>query len=205
MVIGVCCFRSLGQKCLARHIEHQKSLLLSSMQAIRMSPVIDEPASGIGKVDAVNNDEGALVTIRHLDQLKSQWFSVLPDLVYEKMMGYLIECVIRIAVQAVQEADCIEATAATDIGRIYRILMKTKDLLADSSSEESIVRVIPSWSKFVTLTDLLDYSISEVIEWLPRKKFASFTSFELTALIKALFDDSERRQNILNLILEMSG
>lgn len=188
--------RSLGQKCLAKHTELQKSTLLSCLDSIRLSPLGD---SG----DAGNNDEGAVRTMNHLEQLRSQWQNVLPDNVYERIMGYLVECIIRSAVAPVQAADVIAATAATDIGRIFRSLSKCKNVLLDTQ-EENVLRMVPSYNKFCVLTELLDYSISEVMEWLPRKKFSSFTSAELSALIKALFDHSERRQNILNLILDMS-
>ena len=55
------------------------------------------------------------------------------------------------------------------------------------------------------MTDLLEYSLSEVADWLPRKKFSSFTGNEMTSLIKALFEDTPRRQSILESILEMSS
>ena len=74
----------------------------------------------------------------------------------------------------------------------------------ESKDEEQLSRICPSWWKFCALTDLLEYSLSEVAEWLPRKKFASFTGNEMTALIKALFEDTPKRQGILTSILEMS-
>ena len=68
-------------------------------------------------------------------------------------------------------------------------------------------RVEPSgsWVKFLALTDLLEFSLSDVAEWLPRKKFATFTGSEMTALIKALFEDTPRRQTLLASILQMSS
>ena len=74
----------------------------------------------------------------------------------------------------------------------------------ESKDEEQLSRICPSWRKFCALTDLLEYSLSEVAEWLPRKKFASFTGNEMTALIKALFEDTPKRHGILTSILEMS-
>jgi protein transport protein DSL1/ZW10 len=193
--------RALGQKCLAKHTELEKAALLDCMARVRLAPLGEEDAR-TGATGGINCDEGAVRTMSHLEQLRGQWQNVLPDSVYERVMGYLVECVLRCAVAPVQEADVIAATAATDIGRIFRSLSKCKDVLLDAQPD-NVQRMVPSYNKFVVLTDLLDFSISDVMEWLPRKKFASFTSAELSALIKALFDDSERRQNILNLILDM--
>lgn len=166
------------------------------MNNIKLSPLSEGN-------DNNNNDEGAIQTINQLEQLQNHWQNVLPDNIYERIIGYLIECIIRYAIAPIQESDVIVATAATDIGRIFRKLNKCKDVLLNTE-ESNINNMIPSYNKFCVLTDLLDYSISEVMEWLPRKKFNSFTSSELSALIKSLFEDSERRQSILSLILEMS-
>jgi hypothetical protein len=62
-----------------------------------------------------------------------------------------------------------------------------------------------SWKKFCGLTDLLNYSLSEVAEWLPKKKFSHFTGSEMTTLLMALFEDSPKRKTLLNTILEMSS
>ena len=75
----------------------------------------------------------------------------------------------------------------------------------EGKDDDSLQRVCGSWRKFLALTDLLEFSLSEVAEWLPRKKFASFTGGEMNALIRALFEDSPRRQGILSSILEMSS
>ena len=41
-----------------------------------------------------------------------------------------------------------------------------------------------SWTKFCALADLLEYSLSDISEWLPRRKFAMFTGQELSSLIR---------------------
>jgi hypothetical protein len=35
-------------------------------------------------------------------------------------------------------------------------------------SEEFMNRTVGSWSKFCAMTDLLEYSLSDIAEWLPR-------------------------------------
>lgn len=42
----------------------------------------------------------------------------------------------------------------------------------------------PSWPKFVVLSDLLEYSLSEIAELLPRGKFSAFTADEMIHLIR---------------------
>ncbi len=59
--------RALGQKCLARHVEAQKSVLLGFVDQIKISPQ--------GDVDGVpvNNQEGVGLILNYLEQLRSQW------------------------------------------------------------------------------------------------------------------------------------
>ena len=90
--------------------------------------------------------------------------------------------------------------------RLYRVLQRGRIVFpAGATDDEAMGKVVPSWGKFCALTDLLEYSLSEVAEWLPRRKFASFTGSEMTGLIKALYEDSSRRQGILKSILEMTS
>ena len=98
--------------------------------------------------------------------------------------------------------------------------MRMRASLRDSS-EDALNREVASWGKFLALTDLLEYSLSDVAEWLPkcvnfmlsvhqkandfegRRKFSSFTRSEMMSLIKALFQESPRRQLVLSTIAEM--
>lgn len=76
---------------------------------------------------------------------------------------------------------------------------------ADTTTNASAkVAVCPSWEKFVALTDLLDYNLNDIADGLSRKKFACFASSEISRLIKALFEDSPRRQSLLQSIAEVA-
>lgn len=75
----------------------------------------------------------------------------------------------------------------------------------ENKDDDGLQRVCSSWKKFLALTDILEYSLNEVTDWLPRKKFISFTGSEMNSLIKALFEDSPRRQAILASVLEMTS
>jgi len=42
-----------------------------------------------------------------------------------------------------------------------------------------VSKLVCSWKKFCALTDLLEYSLSDISEWLPKRKFAAFTGHEM--------------------------
>ena len=73
------------------------------------------------------------------------------------------------------------------------------------TQEEKIVKVCASWKKFLALTDLLEYNLTDIADQLPRRKFNSFTSQEICHLIKALFEETPRRQTVLNSVVAMSS
>jgi hypothetical protein len=178
-----------------------------------------------------NDEESASLVVRHLERLRGQWQGVLQDVVYERALGYLVEGVLRALMLPVLDADCITESAGGDISRVFRVIQKTRAVFPSAAvvggagggtgsggsgagstgggwataEDDGLGKAAASWSKFCALTDLLEYSLSEVAEWLPRRKFAAFTGSEMTGLIKALFEDSPRRQGILKSILEMTS
>ena len=127
---------------------------------------------------------------------------------YERLMGHLLDLVLREAMKPILTADCVSEAAGAEVSRVYRSLQHIRLVFPSAeggSDNEALQRVCGSWVKFLALTDLLEFSLSDVAEWLPRKKFATFTGSEMTALIKALFEDTPRRQTLLASILQMSS
>jgi hypothetical protein len=47
---------------------------------------------------------------------------------------------------------------------------------------------------------ILEGSLSDIADWLPSRRFSCFTGCEVTNLVKALFEDSPKRQAILESI-----
>lgn len=168
-----------------------------------LSSTASGTASSIG--GGCNNEEAASQIVQQFERLKSQWQGVLQDAVFERLTGYLLDAVLRSSMDSLLEAECITESAAGDISRLFKYIQKVRFIFpSGSSSEEYMQKLAVSWNKFCALTDLLEYSLSEIAEWLPRKKFSSFTSQQLSTLIRALFEDSIKRQNLLTSILDMS-
>eukprot|EP00596_Hydrurales_sp_CCMP1899_P008559 CAMPEP_0119049468 /NCGR_PEP_ID=MMETSP1177-20130426/64842_1 /TAXON_ID=2985 /ORGANISM="Ochromonas sp, Strain CCMP1899" /LENGTH=658 /DNA_ID=CAMNT_0007026749 /DNA_START=596 /DNA_END=2572 /DNA_ORIENTATION=- len=156
--------------------------------------------------ESVNDEESAGLVVRHLERLMGQWQGVLQEIVYDRVIGYLLEDVLRAVMRPILETDCVTESAGGDISRVFRTVQRARSVfIINGSDNEAVCKIVPSWSKFCALTDLLEYSLSEVAEWLPRRKFSSFTGSEMNKLIKALFEDSPRRKGILNSILEMTS
>jgi hypothetical protein len=153
-----------------------------------------------------NDDDAAVLVRRHLERLSAQWLGVLQDCVYARVMGHLLEVALKEAMLPVVTSECIAEAAGAEISRVYRSLQQIRLIFpTEGKDDEAMQRVCGSWRKFQALTDLLEYSLSEVAEWLPRKKFSAFTGNEMSSLLRALFEDTPRRQAVLASILEMSS
>lgn len=105
-------------------------------------------SSGSGE----NNEEAAALVLRHFERLKGQWHGVLQDVVYERyvpykntnkiklcsslltnyhlllfrIVGYLLESVLRAAMQPILSSDCVTESAGVDIGRVFRTLKRIR-------------------------------------------------------------------------------
>mmetsp|Transcript_21014 Transcript_21014/g.30337 ORF Transcript_21014/g.30337 Transcript_21014/m.30337 type:complete len:765 (+) Transcript_21014:80-2374(+) len=204
-------FRAMGERCLQGHVEEQKKTLLVLLGKVRVYVAEEEEAdefSGGGPLgpdmEGSNSEEAAAVLVKHMGRLKGQWQSVLQESVYNRLVGFLLEVVLRRAMRPVLEAKYISESTATDVSRVFKIIQKSRSVFSDARDDESLLTLVGSWGKFCALSDLLEFSLSEIAEWLPRRKFSSFTGNEMASLVRALFEDSARRQNILSSILEIS-
>lgn len=248
-------FRSLGERCLGRHLDEQRAALSELVQRIHIR-VDSEPTAagnavpsalegvgmrggllrgglalagkissklkaaglvdgaGSGQATRCNDEDGAVLVRRQLERLSAQWLGVLQEGTYSRVLGHLVDGVLREAMAPVLAAECVSEAAGAEISRVFRSLQQVRAVFPGSAElregdrgteDDDLQRVCGCWRKFLALTDLLEYSLSDVADWLPRKKFASFTGTEMAGLIRALFEDSPRRQTLLTSILEMSS
>ena len=167
-----------------------------------------------------NNEESATLVVKHLERISSQWKNILQENVYDNVMGFLLEYVLKTIMQPILDSDCISETGGSEVSRIMKCIQNANRIFNDSydiinhnaavistvsSQEEKIVKVCASWKKFLALTDLLEYNLTDIADQLPRRKFNSFTSQEICHLIKALFEETPRRQTVLNSVVAMSS
>ena len=74
----------------------------------------------------LSSDDAAVLVRRHLEGLSTQWLGVLQETVYAKLMGFLVEAVIREAMRPVLTAECIAEAEGAEICRVYRSLQHVR-------------------------------------------------------------------------------
>ena len=149
-----------------------------------------------GSAEGYNDDIKAVALVKHMKGLRDKWSGTLQESVYDRLVGHLIGHILSMGIEHVMSAKIISEGACADIIRIFRALQGCKALLLQQT-DSAVLRSVPHWRKFAALTDVLGYSVTDIAEWLPRRKFADFSASELTGLVRALFDESPRRAKLL--------
>ena len=213
--------RALGEQRLVKHVEEQLLLLLNLLESVNINTGVKksiEITSG-AKSSETNNVDTATMIVRHLESISGQWQGVLQESMYDRVMGHLFEEILRAAIKKVLEAEYISEDAGSDINRVFKTIQKAKSIFQgvhghidqnDSHNmndnnlnvDVTINSLAISWNKFCALSDLLEYSLSEVTEALPKLK-KILTQQELTSFVKAKHVDNPRCQHILTIILEI--
>lgn len=86
----------------------------------------DEDLGIVEDDSPANNENRAGILLAHLERLSTQWLGVMQEDFYGRMMGTLVENVLLEAMKPVLAAECITATAASEIYRIFRVLQRAR-------------------------------------------------------------------------------
>ena len=197
-------------------MDRVRDALYKLLDTMKLNPIADphpQPSGaglrlglglGLGLVlrreaGACNDEAAAGAIVTHLQTVCGQWSGVLGEGAYEKATGYLVECVITRAMLPLMQADCISETAGADIARAFATLQRAAALFPDSDSTLSAPQPtpalantpetlpsVPSWGRFLALTLTLEGSLSDLADWLPSRRFSSFTAAEVR-LISAMY------------------
>ncbi len=146
----------------------------------------------------------------HFNLISRAWKGTLSMDVYFRSIGALIDVLLSVFLEPVLKADDISEAASQFIGSLFRsIQLQCVDLFSgdkinSSNDEANASNIIIAqkhcsvWDRFATVGDILQMSLSDIQDGLSIGKFVSITCFELSHLIMATFDDSEKRRNLLH-------
>lgn len=123
-------FRESGEKILGYHIEEQRKLIADLVTSVNISCLESSQEKGHvdsrGRVKPANNEIAVKNILSVFEKLRDQWNDVLQDEVYERLLGHLVEGVLRDMMDPIVAADCIAESSAADISRLFRSLQKVR-------------------------------------------------------------------------------
>ncbi|KAG8195261.1 hypothetical protein JTE90_028412 [Oedothorax gibbosus] len=186
--------RKLGVEAFLAQMRLQKQQLLQLIQ--------EQQAYGSLLIDdsAVTKAEKAIrQCLCQLQLLKKVWADVLPVEVYFKAIGTLFNTCLEEIIQHITSMEDIAAEASAQLDCMFAILLKQgPDLFKIPASDKnnSVHVYVRRWFKFQELQIILSASMIEIVDrWASGKGplATHFTADEVKRLIRALFQNTERR------------
>ncbi|XP_033336792.1 zeste-white 10 kinetochore protein [Megalopta genalis] len=184
--------RDVGSAYFLEHMKYQRNIIFDILK--------ESGLSALGQTAELQpNTERALrQCIRQLELLKTVWLDVLPINIYCRAVGCITNSMIEDLTIRVVSVEDIPADVATDLGTLFSMIVKRAPIIFPDP--QKIHQYVRKWEKFLELIKVLGASLKEIeIRWGGGKGplAREFTAFQVKQLIRALFQNTERRSNLL--------
>ncbi|XP_011189670.1 centromere/kinetochore protein zw10 [Zeugodacus cucurbitae] len=139
--------------------------------------------------------------LRQLDLLKNVWLNVLPDAMYNKTFCDILHDFCNEIIRRILAMEDISATVANELSELIADILEKVPTLFKSKHD---VIHIKSWMKLKQLKMILNASLQEITEqWCEGAGIltANYKAEEIKHLIRALFQNTDRRAKALTKII----
>lgn len=187
-------FRSLAETAMRKMLDRQaqeiRSLLGERIALFGKALRSDEILAEWTETESATN--AGLYHIRHLSQA---WKSVLSYEIFNRCICFLADVMFTLLLEEVGKATDISTTACQFVNSLFERAISgiSEHLDGDVSSSQV-------YERFSCIGKCMDMSLNDINLGLSKGAFRSVTGQELTRLIKATFDDSPKRRDLLRLL-----
>ncbi|XP_068023838.1 centromere/kinetochore protein zw10 homolog isoform X2 [Melanerpes formicivorus] len=191
-------FRRLGMECFLAQMRVQKGEILERLSSARNFSNLDDEDNFCAATKAVRQ------VLHQLKRLGKVWQDVLPVNVYCKAMGTLLntalsEMVTRIAALediSAEDADRLYSLCRTMLEEGPQVFTPLPEEESNKKYQEEVPVYVQRWMTFKELMLILQANLQEIVDqWADGKGplAAEFSAAEVKSLIRALFQNTERR------------
>ncbi|XP_053703305.1 centromere/kinetochore protein zw10 homolog [Synchiropus splendidus] len=191
-------FRKLGAQCFLAQLNIQRAELLERLSTAHNFCNLDDEDNYIAASKAVRQ------IIHQLKQLGKVWQDVLPVSIYCKAMGNLLNTAITEVIAKIMLLEDISSEDSEHLHTLCQTLIEEGPLvfvpLAEEHKnkryQEEVPLYVKKWGTFKELVIVLRANLQEIVDrWADGKGplALEFSSSELKNLIRALFQNTERR------------
>ncbi|XP_065553044.1 centromere/kinetochore protein zw10 homolog isoform X2 [Lathamus discolor] len=191
-------FRRLGMECFLAQMRVQKGEILERLSSARNFSNMDDEENYCAANKAIRQ------VLHQLKRLGKVWQDVLPVNVYCKAMGTLLNTALT---EIVTRITALEDISAEDADRLYSLCRTMVEegpqvftpLPEDDKNkkyQEEVPVYVQKWMTFKELMIILQANLQEIVDqWADGKGplAAEFSAAEVKSLIRALFQNTERR------------
>ncbi|XP_061389859.1 centromere/kinetochore protein zw10 [Musca vetustissima] len=139
--------------------------------------------------------------LRQMELLKNVWLNVLPESIYNKTFSFILNDFFQDIIRRILCLEDISATVASELSELIGVILtKVPDLF----KEKQEAFQVPSWMKIQQLQMILNASLQEITDqWCDGAGIltANYKAEELRHLIRALFQNTDRRAKALSKII----
>ncbi|KAK4873179.1 hypothetical protein RN001_015208 [Aquatica leii] len=137
--------------------------------------------------------------LRQYELLKTVWHKILPHPVYNKTLGYLLNLFCKRLIDTVVNAPDILVVNAEHLVEMFRTVLNRGPKLFTEPEEVNLY--VELWQKLIELVFILGANLAQITErWENGSLSTHFTPDEVKHLIKALFQNTDRRAQTINRI-----
>ncbi|XP_068456727.1 centromere/kinetochore protein zw10 homolog isoform X2 [Clinocottus analis] len=198
-------FRKLGAQCFLAQMNVQRVELLERLSTAHNFCNLDYEDNYIAASKAVRQ------VIHQLKQLGTVWQDVLPVSIYCKAMGNLLNTAITEVIARIMMLEDISSEDGEHLHTLCQTIIEEGPLvfipLAEENKNKKYQEEVPlyvrKWSTFKELVIVLRANLQEIVDrWADAKGplALEFSSLEVKNLIRALFQNTERRAGALTKI-----
>lgn len=191
-------FRKLGAQCFLAQLNVQRGELLERLSTAHNFCNLDDEDNYIAASKAVRQ------VIHQLKQLGTVWQDVLPVSIYCKAMGNLLNTAISEIIGKIMMLEDISSEDGEHLHTLCQTIMEEGPLvfipLAEENRnrkyQEEVPLYVKKWSTFKELVMVLRANLQEIVDrWADAKGplALEFSSSEVKSLVRALFQNTERR------------
>ncbi|KAF2899559.1 hypothetical protein ILUMI_06609 [Ignelater luminosus] len=187
--------KTIGGEVFLSYVEEQVQSMESTLQEYQFNSI------QISQVLNPGTDKCIRQCIRQYEILKTVWHNILPLSVYNKTLGYLLNTFCKKLVDVVVGAEDIPFKNAEQLIEMFKVILtRGPKLFADP---QDIYLFVESWQKLNDLVFILGARLVDIADrWAEGKGPLTlhFSADEVRNLIKALFQNTDRRAAVLNKI-----
>lgn len=136
--------------------------------------------------------------MRQQELLKTVWHKILSYMLYNKTIGTILDCMCSNLINSVVDIEDISSKAAEQLVEVFKIVLNRGPKLFTDPKEINLF--VPSWYKFNELNFVLAASLIDINDrWADGKGplALQFKATEIKSLIRALFQNTDRRAAVL--------
>lgn len=201
-------FRELAEKTMANMIKYQINQL-AELVCPRITYMKDMLRENEGVVEWTEAETALKAGLHHLRHLSKAWWNILSYEIYSRSMGILVDALFSFYLEEVLKAKDISEPASQFLNALFQYAINgAAEIFAINEEFDESVREATKhckvWKKFHAIGEFMNMSIADINVKLSEGTFRGVSGSELSRLVCAVYEDTERRRKLLKLLANHS-